>query len=854
MVTGLAGSLTLLNNGGDARTVSADGAFTFTAPLSAGAPYSITVQTQPPDQDCAVSNAAGTVSTHVTAIAIVCETVRAAATLGASGGTLTGPDGVQVEIPPGALVQDTVIGIQRSRAGAPAAPTANLSAARIYEFTPHDLVFASPIIIRLPVPDATQNPAVLMASPGGDWLEVEAQTDNGIATISRNTFSWGGIYACAYTPGDPDLDPGGCVNPRGTLAVSATPASGLTTSVGPGTPRRHRLSSAGTVHFAFSYHVPVSCTDGLVRLRRAGVQSNGLVIQPLMNLAEQLAPMVSNNVSPPGRAADGSITVNVPVTEADNGRWYYQAQLMCTHRTGPRVYTLAALLDVEVTATPPPPPPVTYTIGGTVSGLAGTGLVLQNNGGDDLAVSSNGAFTFSTEIVAGSGYAVGVRAQPENPAQVCSLQNAVGTANQHVNNVAVSCAAVTARAWQTPQVIDGNGLGEAETPQVGFDGAGNGVAVWTFVTRDLITGNPTTEIWSNRYTPAAGWGTPLRVTQVINGGVEDLRLGVLPTGEAVAAWVQNVGWDGDLYSSRFVPGAGWAMPSLIEQQPATAESLQLAFASSGAGIAVWLQETGPFETEDVWASRYVAGSGWTSPVMLEQRDDGAGDPAIAVSADGTAIAVWGQSDGDSSLRMNRFVPGAGWSGDSSIAAAVDYPGDDLAVAMDDAGRAVVAYTNNGFSGGVYGLRYANGSWGSLEPLRASPVFYPERLTVAMRGSGEALVMWVEGEGLNEMWAKPFGVLTGDAVQVGDDRVGGLRPRVVFDADGTALAVWNYGGPVMASRYTHGAPVPWSVPTQVAPDVSATDVQLAIDAAGNAIAVWQQNVSSSHSDIAANVLR
>ena len=34
---------------------------------------------------------------------------------------------------------------------------------------------------------------------------------------------------------------------------------------------------------------------------------------------------------------------------------------------------------------PAPPPGPTDTIGGTVSGLTGTGLVLQKNGGDDLS-------------------------------------------------------------------------------------------------------------------------------------------------------------------------------------------------------------------------------------------------------------------------------------------------------------------------------------------------------------------------------------------------------------------------------------------------------------------------------------
>jgi len=39
-----------------------------------------------------------------------------------------------------------------------------------------------------------------------------------------------------------------------------------------------------------------------------------------------------------------------------------------------------------------------YTIGGTVSGLLGTGLVLQDNGGNNLSVSANGSFTFTTAI------------------------------------------------------------------------------------------------------------------------------------------------------------------------------------------------------------------------------------------------------------------------------------------------------------------------------------------------------------------------------------------------------------------------------------------------------------------------
>src|ERR1700719_4175072 len=59
----------------------------------------------------------------------------------------------------------------------------------------------------------------------------------------------------------------------------------------------------------------------------------------------------------------------------------------------------------------------TYTIGGTVSGLSGSGLVVQNNAGNNLAVTANGAFTFTTAVASGGAYKVTVLTQPSNPSQ-----------------------------------------------------------------------------------------------------------------------------------------------------------------------------------------------------------------------------------------------------------------------------------------------------------------------------------------------------------------------------------------------------------------------------------------------------
>lgn len=78
-VTGLSGTLVLQNNGGDDRTVTASGAFTFPAALADGSTYSVTVKTQPTGQTCTVTNGTGTISgSNVTNVAVACAASAAA--------------------------------------------------------------------------------------------------------------------------------------------------------------------------------------------------------------------------------------------------------------------------------------------------------------------------------------------------------------------------------------------------------------------------------------------------------------------------------------------------------------------------------------------------------------------------------------------------------------------------------------------------------------------------------------------------------------------------------------------------------------------------------------------------------
>ncbi len=84
--------------------------------------------------------------------------------------------------------------------------------------------------------------------------------------------------------------------------------------------------------------------------------------------------------------------------------------------------------------------PPTYTVGGTVTGLAGSGLVLQNGGGDNLPISASGAFTFATRMPSGTSYAVIVKSSPTSPRQLCKVANGAGTiVATDVTNVTVTC-------------------------------------------------------------------------------------------------------------------------------------------------------------------------------------------------------------------------------------------------------------------------------------------------------------------------------------------------------------------------------------------------------------------------------
>ncbi|HEX4254219.1 MAG TPA: alpha/beta hydrolase-fold protein [Streptosporangiaceae bacterium] len=142
----------------------------------------------------------------------------------------------------------------------------------------------------------------------------------------------------------------------------------------------------------------------------------------------------------------------------------------CAVANGTGTIGAANVTNVAVTCTTTP---TSFTVGGTVSGLAsGATVVLQNNGGNDLSVTANGSFTFSTALATGAGYNVTVTTNPTG--QTCTVASGTGTVGSaNVTSVAVTCA--------TSGGGGGGGTG-GTTVADSFDRANGGLgANWTTV-------------------------------------------------------------------------------------------------------------------------------------------------------------------------------------------------------------------------------------------------------------------------------------------------------------------------------------------------------------------------------------
>ncbi len=103
--------------------------------------------------------------------------------LGVAGGTLEGPDGVRLQVPPGALRADATLTVARADASAPPLPTLPAGFAvsgPMMALTPHGTSFGTPVMISLPRGDlpADALPMLIKTNAAGDgWEQIPAQVE-----------------------------------------------------------------------------------------------------------------------------------------------------------------------------------------------------------------------------------------------------------------------------------------------------------------------------------------------------------------------------------------------------------------------------------------------------------------------------------------------------------------------------------------------------------------------------------------------------------------------------------------------------------------------------------------------------
>jgi hypothetical protein len=792
------------------------------------------------------------------------------AVIGPAGGILTGPDGVQVVIPAGALTQDTTIGIARSSAGAPAAPEAYPAAGYIYELTPHGLTFDNPVTVRAPMPSGAATPLVFMASAGEDWKLLDAQVVNGVAEWQRNSFSNLLMGTACFVPTSMLNDPYWCVHSSSYARLTATPPGALVqTSPGDvygisGDAGSYRVDQATVLHFKTTFKLPGNCLNATVTLRRFPYQGTSAGMWGPAQVIETKSPTITTDAHYVNGTATFDFLFDYQIKYAGKNHFSVVINYDCpgvTHSFSTVTgwdysnYKSSYVGDGMNVDGNVPAPSVFYTVGGNVSGLTGT-MVLQNNGGDNQTVTApNSSFAF-TPSAAGASYSVSVLSQPSG--QICNVvtNGASNNLQADVPNVGVSC--VTGPGWQGASLIETGNGNIPIVPAIAMDPNGDAFEIWVQQGSGYFP-----DILTNRYVAGSGWETAtLMEASDTNVGIPSIA--VQANGNAIAVWPQTNGIRDNIWASRYVVGSGWSTPLLIETNTAgNTYAPSIAIDPNGNAIAVWAQSDGT--RLNIWANRYVAGTGWGTAQLIET--DNAGPalyPRVAMDANGNAIAVWNQSDGTHYNAMaNRYAAGSGWGTATLIE--TDNTGNvgSPTIAMDANGNAISVWAQ--YDGTRYNLwsnRYVAGTgWGTAALLENDNSGDADPGLVVMDANGNAMVAWHQFDGTNyNIWARRYVAGTGwDAVTLiatntaGDTSI----PSIAMNASGNAVAVWHQSDGtrtnIWANRYVDGTG--WSTASLIENDDTGDAIypSVVMDASGNAIATWLQS-DGTWNNVMANVFK
>jgi hypothetical protein len=212
---------------------------------------------------------------------------------------------------------------------------------------------------------------------------------------------------------------------------------------------------------------------------------------------------------------------------------------------------------------------------------------------------------------------------------------------------------------------------------------------------------------------------------------------------------------------------------------------------------------------------------------------------------GLAIIQSGPN-GSSQLQSLRLDPLTGWGALETLGnTSSNVPRSKINVAGD--GSAFSIYDSGS---GVRSSLYTVGSgWAATPSLVSTPTALNAEIPYSLESnvSGKRVAIWTNIESASiRLWVNTFDPATGWAIATKlDNRTTGVSdPKVAIDAAGNAIAVWNLRRTstdldVWASRFQPATG--WSTPQQISTvpaGTNATEIQVALDQTGNGVAVWR----------------
>jgi len=278
----------------------------------------------------------------------------------------------------------------------------------------------------------------------------------------------------------------------------------------------------------------------------------------------------------------------------------------------------------------------------------------------------------------------------------------------------------------------------------------------------------------------------------------------------------------------------WSTPQVLATWPRLINNQgpRIGIDDAGNAVIVWSQSNGSIS--NVYAASFVAGT-WTAPELLETDDTGdALTPAIAVEANGDALAVWSQdtSSGADGIYANHLASGL-WSGAELLST---LPGFDPQVALAPNGEGVAVWQKRvGSFKNMRASRFQSGTWSASELLQED---FVESTQVAIADDGDAVAVWSRRTDNVNVWDAYAASLVAGA-WLAPELLGSTSVsagvEIALGPLGDGVAIWEQGSGLLSKRLVSGA---WLFPGGQlgAGTASARTPRISVADNGDAVAV------------------